>query len=140
MTIILLRVASVLMAVFAAGHIFGGFQKWSPMGDNAVLRAMTSERFDVMGISRSYLEFYTGFGWSIAVGLILQAVLLWQMAGLFRLQPDKVRPMIAVFAVATLASGIVAWRLIFLVPAALSSVLFLLLLAAFLTSFSGRIT
>ena len=135
MTIILLRVASALTAIFAAGHIIGGFQRWSPMGDNAVLRAMTDERFNVMGASRSYLELYTGFGWSIAVSMILQSILLWQMSGLFRLQPDYVRPMIAVFSVAMLASGVVAWRLIFLVPAALSAVLFLLLLAAYLTSF-----
>jgi hypothetical protein len=38
-------------------------------------------RFDAMGTSRSYLEFYLGFGYVISVLQLAQAVLLWQLAG-----------------------------------------------------------
>jgi hypothetical protein len=131
---LLLRIASVISLLFTAGHTMGGFKKWSPMGANDVLGAMESVRFDVMGASRSYFDFFMGFGWSLSVAMLLHTVLLWQMASLARTNASQVRPMIAVFALATLASGIIAWRLIFLVPAIFSAVLFFVLLAAYLVA------
>ena len=104
------------------------------MGDNEVLRAMTAVRFDTMGANRSYLDFYMGFGWSIAVAMIMQTVLLWQMASIARTDPASVRPMIAVIALATVASGVIAWRFIFPVPALFSSVLVIALAAAFVVA------
>src|SRR5215471_2039929 len=112
MTTTLLRIASVISLVFTAGHTFGGLQKWSPMGENEVLKAMTAVRFDTMGANRSYLDFFMGFGWSISVLMLLQTVLLWQLASLARSEPARVRPMIAAFALATLAGGVIAWRVI----------------------------
>ena len=38
---LLLRIASVISLLFAAGHTLGGLKKWSPMGDNEV-RALFS--------------------------------------------------------------------------------------------------
>lgn len=93
------------------------------MGDNEVLRAMTAVRFDTMGAHRSYLDFYMGFGWSITVAMVMQTVLLWQMASLARTNPASVRPMIALIALATVASGVIAWRFIFPVPALFSTAL-----------------
>jgi len=130
-TTLLLRIASVVSLVFTAGHSLGGLRQWSPMGDNDVLRAMTTVRFDTMGANRSYLEFFLGFGWSLSVAMLLQTVLLWQLAALAQPDPSRVRPMIAVFALATLASGVIAWRLIFPVPALFSGVLAIVLAAAY---------
>lgn len=133
-TTLTLRVASLLSLLFAAGHMMGGLKKWSPMGDTDVLKAMTSTRFNVMGESRSYLDFYLGFGWLIAVAMLLQAALLWQMAAIARTNAAQVRPMIATFAIATLASAVIAWRLIFPVPAACSAVVLVALVAAWFTA------
>jgi len=129
-----LRIASVISLIFTLGHTAGGLRKWSPMGDNEVLRAMTAVRFDTMGANRSYLDFYMGFGWSIAVAMIMQTVLLWQMASIARTDPASVRPMIAVIALATVASGVIAWHFIFPVPALFSSVLVIALAAAFVVA------
>jgi hypothetical protein len=101
------------------------------MGDNEVLKAMTDVRFDVMGASRSYLDFFMGFGWSISVALLLQSVLLWQLASLAQSGVAQTRPMIAAFAVASLASGLIAWRFILPVPALFSAVLLAVLVAAY---------
>jgi hypothetical protein len=79
-----LRVAAVIMLLFAAGHTMGGRQAWSPIGETPVLQSMREFRFDAMGTSRSYLEFYLGFGYVISVLQFMQAVLLWQVAGLAR--------------------------------------------------------
>ena len=133
-TALLLRIASVVSLVFTAGHTLGGFRKWSPMGDNEVLRAMTAVRFETRGASRSYLDFFMGFGWSLSVALLLQTILLWQLASLARTDPPRVRPMIAVFALATLASGVIAWRFIFAIPAIFSAALVVVLVAAYVVA------
>ena len=130
-TTLFLRIASVISLIFTLGHAAGGLKKWSPMGNNEVLRAMTAVRFDTMGANRSYLDFYMGFGWSIAVTMVMQTVLLWLMASVARTDPASVRPMIVVIALATVASGMIAWRFIFPIPALFSSALVIALAAAF---------
>lgn len=133
-TTLFLRIASVISLIFTLGHTLGGLRKWSPMGDNEVLQAMTAVRFDTMGANRSYLDFYMGFGWSITVAMVMQTVLLWQMASLARTDPASVRPMIAVIALATVAGGVIAWRFIFPVPALFSSALVITLVAAYVVA------
>jgi hypothetical protein len=131
---LLLRIASVISLIFTAGHTMGGLRRWSPMGDNAVLKAMTDVRFDVMGANRSYLDFFMGFGWSLSVFMLMQTVLLWQLAAMARTDPARIRPMIAVIALATVASGVIAWRFIFPVPAVFSGVLALALTLAYVAA------
>ena len=75
---LLLRIASVISLVFAAGHSLGGRKYWSPQGKTEVLKAMRTVRFEVFGVSRTYLDFYLGFGLSLSVFLLLQAAVLWQ--------------------------------------------------------------
>jgi hypothetical protein len=131
-TSVLLRISAVISLVFALGHSLGGLKRWSPMGENDVLKAMETVRFDTMGANRSYLDFFMGFGWSLTVSMLLQSVLLWQLASLARTDAAQVRPMIAAFAVATLAGGIIAWQFIFPVPALFSAALLIVLVAAYL--------
>ena len=133
-TKLLLRIASVISLVFTVGHSLGGLRKWSPMGQNDVLTAMTAVRFDTMGANRSYLDFFMGFGWSISVAMLLQTVLLWQLASFAHPDPARVRPMIAVFVLATLASGVIAWRFIFPIPALFSGALAIVLAAAYVVA------
>jgi hypothetical protein len=130
-TTLWLRISSVVSLLFAAGHALGGRKHWSPMGETDVLKAMRDVQFDVMGSSRSYLDFYEGFGHSLTVSMLLQAVLLWQMASLARTDPARLRPMIAAFAVATIAAGVVAWQFIIPIPAVFSAVLAACLAVAF---------
>jgi hypothetical protein len=131
-TTVLLKISAVISLVFALGHSLGGLKRWSPMGENEVLKAMETVRFDTMGANRSYLDFFMGFGWSLTVAMLLQSVLLWQLASLARTDAAQVRPMIAAFALAALASGVIAWRFIFPVPALFSAVLLIVLVAAYL--------
>jgi hypothetical protein len=133
-TTLFLRIASIISLAFTIGHTLGGQKQWSPMGDNEVLKAMTTVRFDTMGANRSYLDFFMGFGWTISVAMLMQTVLLWQVASLARTNPADVRPMIAVFALATVASGIIAWRFIFPVPALFSGALVIPLVAAYVVA------
>jgi hypothetical protein len=130
-TTIWLRISAVVSLLFTIGHTMGGLQRWSPMGDNPVLQAMSSVRFETMGVSRSYLDFFMAFGWSLSVIMLMQSVLLWQLASLARTNPASVRPLIAVFALATVASAVIAWRMIFPLPALFGVVLAGSLVTAF---------
>jgi len=124
----------VISLAFTAGHTMGGLQQWSPMGDNPVLRSMTDVRFNVMGANRSYLDFYMGLGWSISVLMLMQTILLWQLASLARTEPARLRPLIAVIALATAGGGLIAWRFILPIPALFSLVLAIVLGLAFMTT------
>jgi hypothetical protein len=122
---IALRITSIMSLLLTAGHTLGGRSSWSPGGETATLRIMRTFHMNVLGVSRSYHDFYIGFGYSLAVSFLLQTVLLWQLAGLARTQPQIVRPLLVSFLVATLASAAIAWELIFPIP-----VVFLLVIAA----------
>jgi len=129
-TTTMLRVASAISALFTIDHSLGGLQNWSPFESNPVLEAMTATHFQAMGVSRSYLQLYVGLGWTLSVFMALQTVLLWQLASLARTNLAQARAMILPFALAALATGILAWRLIDPIPAAFSVALLAALLLA----------
>jgi Na+/phosphate symporter len=131
---LLLRIASGLTLVFAAGHAMGASESWSPPGPTDVLQMMRTFQFDVMGDARTYWHFYVGFGAYITVLLLMQAVLLWQVASLARSDALRTRPIIATVLAANIAGTLVAWRFIFLMPALFSLVCTLCLVLAFIAA------
>jgi len=130
----LLRISSVISFLFTLGHMLGSLQEWSPMEENAVFNAMRTVHFDVGGASRSYHDFYMGFGHSISIAMLLQSVLLWQLASVARAGTTSVRPMILAFVVASAASTFVAWRFVIPIPALFSLVLTATLVLALVSS------
>ena len=117
---LLLRIASGLTLLFAAGHASGAMESWSPPGDTVVLRSMRAFEFDVMGVTRTYWHFYVGFGLYVTVLLLMQAVLLWQLASVVRADPKQARPLLSTLSVASLVGTAVIWKFIFVVPALFS--------------------
>ncbi len=113
-----LRASSALSLVFALGHSAGASQAWSPPGETDVLRAMAAFHFDTEGVSRTYLDFYLGFGFLLSVYLFLQACVLWQLAAITRQHALLARPLIATFFVAQVGCALLAWKFIFPLPAA----------------------
>jgi hypothetical protein len=73
-----------------------------------------------MGTTRTYWHFYVGFGLYITVLLLLQAVLLWQLASLARVDPSRVRPLLGALSLAGVVGTVVVWTFIFAVPALFS--------------------
>jgi hypothetical protein len=133
-TTLWLRIAAVIALLFAVGHAVGGFSDWSPMEDNPVIRAMRNVRFDVMGVDRSYLDFYKGFGHSLTAFQVMQAVLLWQLSTLARTSAAAVRPMIGIMVLVGAAQCVIAWRFIVPVPAVLTLVLVACMTVAYLVA------
>ena len=100
-----LRITSLVTLIFAAGHSLGGMESWSPMGETEVLKAMKSFRFDAEGMTRTYFDFYLGFGLILSVCLFLQAVLLWQLAALAKTEALRLRPLLVSFFLASVVSA-----------------------------------
>ncbi|MEA2344820.1 MAG: hypothetical protein QOF63_2989 [Thermoanaerobaculia bacterium] len=125
--VLLLRITSIISLLFAVLHTLGGADSWSPVGETDVLRAMRSYHFDAGGVSRTYLDFYLGLGFSVGVFLLLQAVLLWQLATIAKVDSIRIRPMVVSFIVASLACAFLSWKFIFAAPAIFSAVIAILL-------------
>ena len=71
------RIAAVLLLLFDAGHT-SGFP-WSDPTWGVDLGSMRSTHFYIMGFSRTYWDFYVGFGLFVSVFLLLAVVLAWQL-------------------------------------------------------------
>jgi hypothetical protein len=127
------RISSIVSLLFAVGHTLGGRKDWSPIAENPVLTAMRTFRFEIGGVSRTYLDFYRGFGFSLSVFLALQGFMLWQLSTLARTEPLEAKPLVASFAVASIIGAVVTWIFIMPVPTVFSAVLSACLVVAWVT-------
>jgi hypothetical protein len=92
---------------------------------------MAAFEMPVMGVQRSFLDFYIGFGWIISVAMLSQAVLMWVTASASSIDCHSLRAFIAIYAVWSLLTAILAALLIFPLPAILATVVALILIAAY---------
>lgn len=122
-----IRVASVFSLIFAIGHTLGGVHSWSPIGQTAVLSSMQTFRFDVSGVTRSYFDFYRGFGFLLTVYLVTQGVLLWQVSSLARADRAQAAPFVWIFFLSSLPIGVLTWIFLFPMPVYFDAVLTALL-------------
>jgi hypothetical protein len=136
--ILFLRVASIVTLLYCIGHSSG--MPWTPAegpAGMAVIEAMKSHRFDILGVQRTYWDFYFGFGVIISVYLLVQAVVLWQLASLAK-RGTQVRSIVASFLVAFAINAILVWKYFFTIPAIMVMVIALCLLLALLTEGKPR--
>jgi hypothetical protein len=123
------RIASVLLLIFAALHTFGFRQVDASWGVDSMIGSMRSIHFDIMGTSRTYWDFFVGFGFLFSVFLVFTAVLTWQLG---RLPDQTLAPMRGIawtLVICFAAVMIVCLTYTFIVPRVLS-VLVLVCLAA----------
>jgi len=127
-TRLLYRIAAVLILLFDVGHSVGC--PWSDPAWGAAPDVMKSGHFRVFGFTRSYWDFYVGFGLFVSVFLLLAALLAWQLGSL----PSQTRPLLRgtawaltlSFAAVTVLSGM----FFFTIPIVFSSVITVCLVAA----------
>lgn len=124
----LYRIAAVLILLFAIGHS-SGFP-WSDPAWGVDLHAVRSTHFDVLGSSRSYWDFYLGFGLFNSVFLLLAAVLAWQLGSLRGQAFRFVRTTAWVLALCFAAVTALSWRYFFVIPIAFSTAITVCLVAA----------
>ncbi len=113
-----LRTASVLTLVHCILHTVGGVLAPPRHGPDEilVLETMRSHRFDFMGSLRGYDDFLLGYGLFVTIGLLVDAVLFWQLAAAARTNPPWLRLVVGLFAFKYVAIAIVSWRCFFIAP------------------------
>jgi hypothetical protein len=130
---VLLRAASILALLHALLNTFAGLL--SGTSDNqaevAVLNAMKALRFNAMGSSRTYWDFYFGFGLFLTVSMVLISALLWQIASLAKGEAAVARPFVGSICAAFIAFAIVSGLYFFIAPLVLEIVIAIILGLAF---------
>ena len=131
---VLYRIASVLLVLFAVGHTLG-FRRTKPeWGVEPLITSMRQTHFVVDGFSRTYWNFYVGFGLFVSVLLLFAALVAWQLgalpAGALPLMRGTAWAVAICFAVVTFLS----WRFFFIAPVVFSFAITVCLIAAALRS------
>jgi hypothetical protein len=122
------RIAAVLILLLDAGHT-SGFP-WSDPKWGVDLGPMRSTHFDILGSSRTYWDFYVGFGLFVTVFLLLAVVLAWQLGGLRAETLALMRGTAWATAVCFAGITVLSWRYLFIIPIVFSMVITLFLTAA----------
>lgn len=113
-----LRIAAVVALIQFAGHgaLFLRSKPSHGPAEVAVVNAMKENRFNFGGATRSYWDMYFGYGLEAAAVCLVEAILLWQLAGIARAAPGIIRPIVALVLVSNLAHAVLVLRYFFLVP------------------------
>jgi hypothetical protein len=115
--VIFLRIASVLTFVHAALHTIGGvFGGVASGAQQVAVSAMKANEFVAMGVTRTYWDFYMGFGLVVSVFLTVEAVVFWQLSSLAKIDAVRLRPVLATFLVGYLCAAVVSYRYFFAGP------------------------
>jgi hypothetical protein len=122
------RIAAVLILLFDTGHTVG--YPWSDPKWGVDLGSMRSTHFEVFGASRTYWDFYIGFGLFVTVFLLLAATLAWQLGGLPAETLARLRGTAWMLALCFAAIAVLSWRYFFIVPIVFSIVITMCLIWA----------
>ena len=122
------RIAAVLLLLFDAGHT-SGFP-WSDAKWGVDLGSVRSTHFNIMGFSRTYCDFYVGFGLFVSVFVLLAVVLAWQLGGLPPESLALMRGTAWAFALCFAAITVLTLKYFFILPIVFTSVITLCLTAA----------
>jgi hypothetical protein len=112
-----LRIAAVLTFIHAVLHTIGGvFGKVRPGPAAAAVEAMKMNQFLLMGHTRSFWDFYHGFGLAATISLTAEAVVFWHLGSLAKTDAGRLRPILATFLVAYTALAVNSYAYFFLAP------------------------
>jgi len=132
---VLLRIASIITLLYFAGHTAA--IPWTPgvgSSELPVIEAMKTHPFDMGGFTRTYWDFYFGFGLMNSIYIAFQAVVLWLLGGLAKRDAGKLRPIIAAFFVSFALNAVLIWKYFFTVPLVLAIAIAICLALAFVSA------
>ncbi|MBV8513827.1 MAG: hypothetical protein JO260_00875 [Acidobacteria bacterium] len=131
-----LRIASVLTIIHAILHTIGGVLSKPNNGarEIAIIDAMKSQSFNVMGSMRTYWDFFYGYGWLLGLALLVEGILFWQLAMIAKTNAAQLRPIIMLFCLNFLVTAVIAWKYFFIAPAVTEILIAAFLAAAFVAA------
>ena len=127
---LLYRISSVLLVLFAAGHTIGFRQVDPSWKADVVAGGMKSVTFPVQGFTRSYWDFFSGFGLFVTVLLLFSAVLAWRWGAMSHDQLATMSVERWSFAICYAVIAAMTWRYFFMAPGIFSSLVALSLIGA----------
>jgi hypothetical protein len=137
---VLLRIASVLVLINGVAHTIGGVFGHAAPGIQAETEtAMKVNQFVAMGVTRTYWDYFMGYGLSLTVYLLLEGVVFWQLASLVKTDGVRLRPVVMSLCVACAASAVLCWRYFFAAPAVFQLVIAGCLLGAWVVMGKERL-
>lgn len=115
---VLLRSASIFAFVQWVAHtaLFLSAAPKHGAEETAVIATMQSHHFDFAGFSRSYWDFYYGYGLMAAFVVLVEAVLFWQLAGAASTARPLVRSIAVLFLAYNVGHALLAGRYFFITP------------------------
>jgi hypothetical protein len=123
------RISSVLLVLYAMAHQLG-FRTTDPRwGVDSVVQGMKETHFDVQGATRTYWDFFSGFGFFATALLLFIAFLSWRLGGLSKETLRSLGGVTWALAFCFVVLTLITWRYIFLIPTVFSGVVALCLLA-----------
>jgi len=112
-----LRIASVLTLIHSVLHTIGGvFGKPFDAAEATAIAASMRTRFPVLGVMRSYADFYMGMGLGVTIFLTVDAVLFWILASMAKQDAARLRPLMIVFALGYLGFALNSYTFFFAFP------------------------
>lgn len=118
-----LRVAAVLSLLLTIAHTFGFTQAGHDPAQLVARHAMESTLFAAGGSTRTYWDFYVGFGLIISAFILAQGIILWLLAQQDKRRPGERRAIIAVLLLCNLAVLALDWRYLFAAPLIVTAVI-----------------
>jgi hypothetical protein len=139
-TTLYLRIASVLAIIHAILHTIGGVLSKPNNGapEIAIIEAMKSRSFNVMGSMRTYWDFFYGYGWLLGLALLVEGILFWQLATIAKTNAAPIRPIIMLFCLNFIVTTVIAWKYFFIAPAVTEVLIAAFLAAAYFTASPAR--
>ena len=131
---VFLRTASVLTLVHSVLHTVGGVFGKPVNAVAAGVAANMRTPFPLLGVTRSYSDFYMGMGLGVTIFLTMDAVLLWILASMARKDAARIRPLIAAFALGYLAFALNSYLFFFAFPIINELLIVVCLVAAIVTA------
>ena len=97
---------------------------------DSAIGALKATQFQVQGMTRTYWDFFSGFGFFVTVLLFFSAILAFQLAGLSKESLRSLRVVTWAFALSFVMITLLTWRYFFIAPLVFSSLVALCLLMA----------
>jgi hypothetical protein len=117
-----------MIFLFDLGHSAG--YPWSDPKWGVDMTAMRTSHFQVLGFSRTYWDFYVGFGLIVSVFLLLAGVLAWQLGSAPTQTIPLMRATAWVLSLSFVAVTVLNGMYFFTIPIVFSAVISICLVTA----------
>lgn len=132
---IFLRIASVLALFMSIAHTIGGvFGEPMPGAASDAVAAMKANHFLLSGNDRSYWVFFIGFGLSMTISLVVEAIVFWLLGSLAKTEAARLRPILLVFFLGYVGQMVLSYMCFFPPPVVGGLLIASCLLGAFITA------